>query len=60
MGIPASEQKKVFQKFVRGGSSQTAQIKGTGIGLTMVRHIVEAHDGEIRLESAPGRGSTYR
>jgi len=59
MGIPASEQKEIFKKFVRGTGSRAANIPGTGIGLAMARHIIEAHDGEIRLESEPGRGSTF-
>jgi len=59
MGIPASEQKEIFKRFVRGTGSRAANIQGTGIGLAMARHIVEAHDGEIRLESEPGRGSTF-
>jgi signal transduction histidine kinase len=59
MGIPPSEQKKIFRKFVRGAGSRAANIEGTGIGLAMARQIVEAHRGEIRLESEPGRGSTF-
>jgi signal transduction histidine kinase len=59
MGIPASEQKEIFKRFVRGTGSRAANIQGTGIGLAMARHIVEAHGGEIRLESEPGRGSTF-
>jgi signal transduction histidine kinase len=59
IGIPASEQKNIFKKFVRGSGSKTAHIQGTGIGLAMARHIVEAHDGEIRLESETGKGSTF-
>ncbi len=59
IGIPASEQKNIFKKFVRGAGSRTAHVQGTGIGLAMAWHIVEAHDGEIRLESEPGKGSTF-
>lgn len=59
LGIPASEQKKVFERFVRGSASRATQVQGTGIGLAMARHIVDAHDGEIRLESEPGFGSTF-
>lgn len=59
MGIPASEQKEIFKRFVRGTGSRATNIQGTGIGLAMARHIIEAHDGEIRLESNPGRGSTF-
>jgi signal transduction histidine kinase len=59
MGIPISEQKSIFNKFVRGENSREAGIKGTGLGLTMVKHIVAAHAGEIRLESAQGKGSRF-
>jgi len=59
MGIPPSEHKDIFKKFVRGTGSRAARIQGTGIGLTIARHIVEAHGGEIRLESEPGVGSTF-
>jgi len=59
MGIPASEQKEIFKRFVRGTGSRAAHIQGTGIGLAMARHIIEAHGGEIRLESELGKGSTF-
>jgi len=59
MGIEPREQRQVFQKFVRGAAAKKAGIKGTGIGLSMVRQIVDACGGEIRLESAAGEGSTF-
>lgn len=59
MGIPRDEQGEVFRKFVRGSAAKAGDIPGTGIGLAMVRHIVEAHGGEIRLESRPGEGSAF-
>jgi signal transduction histidine kinase len=59
MGIPATEQKAIFKKFVRSAVSRASGIKGTGIGLTIARDIVEAHHGAIRIESEPGRGSTF-
>jgi len=59
MGIPASEHQAIFQKFVRGANSRDAGIKGTGIGLAMVKHIVAAHGGEVRVESTPGEGSRF-
>jgi signal transduction histidine kinase len=58
-GIPAHERKQIFKKFVRGAQARASHIKGTGIGLAMVRHIVRAHHGEIRLDSQPGKGSTF-
>jgi signal transduction histidine kinase len=59
MGIDPREHRDVFQKFVRGSAAKKAGIKGTGIGLSMVRQIVEACGGEIRLESGEGAGSTF-
>lgn len=59
VGIPVSEQKEIFKRFVRGTGSRASNIQGTGIGLAMASHIVEAHHGEIRLESEPGKGSTF-
>jgi signal transduction histidine kinase len=59
LGIPPQEQQEIFRKFVRGSSSKGVQVKGTGIGLAMVRHIVQAHGGSLRLESRPGEGSTF-
>jgi signal transduction histidine kinase len=59
VGIPVSEQKEIFKRFVRGTGSRAANIKGTGIGLAMANHIIEAHDGKIHLESEPGKGSTF-
>jgi len=59
IGIQASEQKEIFKRFVRGTGSRAAHIQGTGIGLAMASRIIESHGGEIRLESAPGKGSTF-
>jgi signal transduction histidine kinase len=59
MGIGPEEQQAIFQKFVRGDAAKQAGIKGTGIGLAMVRQIVEAMHGEVRLESQVGVGSTF-
>ena len=58
-GIPSHEQREVFRKFVRGSSARTLEVAGTGIGLTMARHIAEAHRGRLRLASEPGHGSTF-
>jgi signal transduction histidine kinase len=58
-GIPESEREAIFQKFVRGAAASSANVKGSGVGLAMVRHIIDAHGGEIKLESAIGSGSTF-
>jgi signal transduction histidine kinase len=59
VGIPAGEQKEIFNKFVRANSAKAAGIKGAGMGLAVARQIVAAHGGEIHLASAPGQGSTF-
>jgi signal transduction histidine kinase len=59
MGIPAAEQPTIFEKFVRGSEADAAQVNGTGVGLSMVRHIVRAHGGRIHVQSTPGEGSTF-
>jgi len=58
-GIAPSERKAIFRKFVRGRAAVEGNVKGSGVGLAMVRHIVAAHRGAITVESEPGRGSTF-
>ncbi len=58
-GIPRSEHVRIFDRFYRGAESQTRAIEGSGLGLAMARHTVEAHRGTIQLESELGRGSTF-
>lgn len=59
IGVPAAERERIFDKFMRGAQAGKDGIKGTGIGLAMVRHIVEAHRGQITVDSEPGRGTTF-
>jgi signal transduction histidine kinase len=59
IGIPPHEQQTVFGRFQRGEQARSLGIKGTGIGLAMVDHIVRAHHGRVELESRPGAGSTF-
>ena len=59
IGIPKEEQEKIFQQFYRVGQELTGTAKGTGIGLTIVKQIVDAHKGEIKVESTPGEGSLF-
>jgi signal transduction histidine kinase len=59
VGIPAKEQKSIFERFYRVPGQQNAGVPGAGLGLALVRHIVEAHNGRIVVHSAPGKGSTF-
>jgi signal transduction histidine kinase len=59
LGIPAEEQGKIFEKFYRVGRSDTQGRRGSGVGLALVRHIAEAHSGDVIVESAPGVGSRF-
>jgi signal transduction histidine kinase len=59
IGIDAADQTRIFERFVRGAAAQRANIKGTGIGLSMARHIVQAHYGNIQVKSQRGCGSTF-
>jgi signal transduction histidine kinase len=58
-GIPASEHEKIFERFHRLGSELRRETQGVGIGLSIVKHIVEAHGGRVRVESEPGKGSRF-
>ena len=58
-GIPASEHERIFERFYRRGSELRRQTQGVGIGLSIVKHIVEAHGGRVVVRSAPGEGSRF-
>jgi len=60
IGIPREHQKKIFDTFYRVSSGLVHNTKGSGLGLAVVRHIVEAHGGRVELESSPGKGSRFR
>ncbi len=59
IGISSREISKVFEKFYRSKDVKAADTKGSGLGLTLVKHIIEAHGGQIKVQSEPGRGSTF-
>jgi len=59
IGIPENEQKRIFEKFYRGKQASSVSPTGTGLGLTLVKHIVDAHGGKIIVRSQPGEGSSF-
>jgi signal transduction histidine kinase len=59
IGIPLSEQPRIFEKFYRVSAGVVRTTKGSGLGLAVVKHIVEAHSGKVLVESRPGRGSRF-
>ncbi len=59
IGIPAAEQVRIFEPFYRAPDATSAQIHGAGLGLSLVKRIVEAHGGRITVRSEPGQGSEF-
>ncbi len=59
IGIPRAEQHKIFDKFYRVCDPMCHDNKGSGLGLALVQHIVNAHGGKISVESSPGKGSKF-
>ncbi len=57
IGIPQEDQSRVFERFYRVDKSHSKEIGGTGLGLSIVKHGAALHDGQVRLESTPGRGT---
>ncbi len=58
-GIPAAEQADIFKPFVRGARAEAKQIRGSGLGLSLVQEIVALHQGSVSLDSQPGHGATF-
>ncbi|HVJ04174.1 MAG TPA: HAMP domain-containing sensor histidine kinase [Candidatus Saccharimonadales bacterium] len=59
IGIPRPEQEKIFEKFYRVSDPLVHNTKGSGLGLSLVRHVVDAHGGRVWVESVPGKGSKF-
>ncbi|HVY29400.1 MAG TPA: HAMP domain-containing sensor histidine kinase [Polyangiaceae bacterium] len=58
-GIAPEDRKRIFERFVRGKSASGKQVRGSGIGLSLVKHIAEAHGGSIRVDDAIPHGSIF-
>jgi signal transduction histidine kinase/tetratricopeptide (TPR) repeat protein len=59
VGINKEDIERVFERFFRGGDELTRTVKGSGLGLTLVKEIVGAHSGKVQVESEPGKGSLF-
>ena len=59
LGIHADEQRRIFEPFFRGRDVASSSIHGSGLGLSLVKRIIETHGGTVTLKSTPGRGSTF-
>ena len=59
IGIRKEDHDKIFSRFYRAGEELTQTVKGSGIGLTIVKQIVDAHHGDISVESNPDKGSIF-
>jgi two-component system, OmpR family, phosphate regulon sensor histidine kinase PhoR len=58
-GIPAEEHKRIFDRFYRTRQARGTNVRGSGIGLSLVKHIAEAHGGSVTVDSEPGRGAAF-
>jgi signal transduction histidine kinase len=59
VGIAPAEESRIFERFYRGSNPEIGRIPGTGLGLTLVQHIAQAHEGRVEVKSTPGKGSTF-
>jgi two-component system sensor histidine kinase SenX3 len=59
VGIPVNEQQRIFEKFYRGSHATVRKTRGSGIGLSIIRHVAEMHGGQVLVESEAGQGSTF-
>ena len=60
MGIEPRHHDRLFERFYRVDNARSRELGGTGLGLSIVKHIIQAHGGEVSLESDPGQGSIFR
>jgi two-component system phosphate regulon sensor histidine kinase PhoR len=58
-GIPSGEERRIFEAFYRGRQALAAGVSGSGLGLSLVKRILDAHGGRVEVESTPGAGSAF-
>jgi two-component system phosphate regulon sensor histidine kinase PhoR len=58
-GIRDDERDRIFERFYRGRSSRESRVQGSGLGLSIAKHLVQAMEGEIHVESRRGKGSAF-
>jgi signal transduction histidine kinase len=59
IGIHRKDQNHIFEKFYRAGDPLVHTTKGSGLGLSLVKHVAQAHHGSVSVESSPGQGSKF-